>query len=63
MNNIVWLLEFIKQLSKTGYTGKIEINFQFGGVTNVNTCESIKPPKQYNDSNKSTQIVQQMQNS
>lgn len=44
MNNIVWLLEFIKQLSKTGYTGSIEVNFNKGGVTTVNTREVIRPP-------------------
>lgn len=47
MNNIVWLLEFIKQLSRSGFTGKIEINMFKGSCANVNVCESFKPPDEF----------------
>ncbi len=42
---IDWVYKLIKKLSEEGYTGKIEINFFQGGVSNVNKFESIKAPK------------------
>lgn len=38
-----WIIELIETLCSSGYTGKIEINFFKGGITNVNKFESIKP--------------------
>lgn len=38
-----WAIGTINNLSKSGYTGKIEINFFQGGVANVNFSQSIKP--------------------
>lgn len=46
MKNIIWVLELIKELSRSGYTGKVEINFQFGGISNVNKFESLKAPQE-----------------
>jgi len=41
----LWLINFIKELVHSEYTGKIEINFFKGGITNINKFESIKPLK------------------
>lgn len=38
-----WSYKTIQDLSKMGYTGKIEFNFNQGGITNINLSQSIKP--------------------
>jgi len=38
-----WVIDLIRQLVKSKFTGSIQINFQFGGITNVNKSESLKP--------------------
>ena len=40
-----WAINFLKDLLKTipEFTGRIEINFFKGGVSNINRLESIKP--------------------
>ncbi len=45
MKNFEWTIKLIQELAESQYTGKIEINFFKGGITNVNRFESIKPPK------------------
>lgn len=40
---LAWAITTITNLSQVGYTGKIEINFANGGVTNLNFNQSIKP--------------------
>jgi hypothetical protein len=44
----LWIVEFIYTLIRQGYTGKVEINFFSGGISNVNKFESFKPPKDEN---------------
>lgn len=41
-----WAIQIIRDLVAQKYSGKIEINFQFGGITNINKFESLKPPKE-----------------
>lgn len=41
-----WVFDLIKELARNKYTGKIEINFFQGGISNINKFESIKPPKE-----------------
>ena len=43
MDKISWVFDLLTKLVVEEYTGKIEINFFKGGVTNVNKFESIKP--------------------
>jgi len=43
MKDIEWVIDMIKKLSGEGYTGKVEVNFFEGGVSNINKTESIKP--------------------
>ena len=43
MKNLEWAIKLIRELAKNRYTGKIEINFQFGGISNINKFESLKP--------------------
>lgn len=38
-----WLVEKIKNAVEAKFTGKIEINFFKGGITNVVVSESFKP--------------------
>lgn len=38
-----WIITTLTSVSQVGYTGKIEINFNQGGVTGVNFSQSIKP--------------------
>lgn len=45
MKNLEWLIELIKTLMKSGFTGKIEVNFFKGGIANANKLESIRPPQ------------------
>lgn len=40
---LTWTVQTIVNLSQSGYTGKIELNFFQGGVTGVNFSQSIKP--------------------
>jgi hypothetical protein len=40
-----WAIEMIKGLVSGGFTGRIEINFYCGGITNINKIESFQPPK------------------
>lgn len=42
---IDWLVNLIKNKINSGFCGSIRINMSFGGITNVNIEESIKPPK------------------
>ena len=41
--SIEWTVATLNSLSQMGYTGKIEINFNLGGVTGVNLSQSLKP--------------------
>lgn len=43
-----WIISLIKDLMDKKFTGNIQINFQFGGITNINKVESIKPPSSKN---------------
>lgn len=38
-----WLVSTLTSLSNVGYTGKIELNFNQGGLTGINFNQSIKP--------------------
>jgi hypothetical protein len=40
-----WVIDTIKRMCAEGFTGRIEINFYCGGITNINKIESIVPPK------------------
>lgn len=46
MKNLEWAIKMIQELAESRYTGKVEINFQFGGISNINKFESIKPLKE-----------------
>ena len=43
MKDIDWVVNLIRELASGGYTGKLEVNFFKGGVSNINKTESIKP--------------------
>lgn len=43
MEPVDWAITTITSLSQVGYTGKIEFNFNQGGITGVNFSQSIKP--------------------
>jgi hypothetical protein len=43
---LVWILDVLTRLVNDGYTGKIEINFFKGGISNINKFESIKVPQE-----------------
>ena len=43
MKNLEWAIKLIRDLAKRFYTGKVEINFYLGGITNINKVESVKP--------------------
>lgn len=44
MKDIAWVIQLIQKLVADKYTGKIELNFYSGGISNVNKFESIKAP-------------------
>jgi len=46
-----WIVKILKELVARKFTGNIQINFQFGGISNVNILESIKPPKDEESNN------------
>lgn len=41
--SLEWTIAQLTSLSEMGYTGKIELNFNLGGITNVNMNQSLKP--------------------
>lgn len=41
-----WVIEVIRGLCGGGFTGRVEINFYCGGITNINKIESMQPPKE-----------------
>jgi len=45
MTDNQWVFEFLNKLMKERFTGNVQINFQFGGISNLNKNESIKPPE------------------
>ena len=46
-----WMKSVLDELVGKDFTGRLEINFFRGGVSNVNVLESFKPPE-----NNSTEI-------
>jgi len=44
---LLWTIDFIKKLlyDKPEYTGRLELNFFKGSVSNINRLESIQLPK------------------
>lgn len=38
-----WLIDIINKIYSERFTGKIEINFFSGSITNINKTESLKP--------------------
>lgn len=40
----MWIVSVISKLMDSGFTGKIEINFYKGGVSNINRLECMKLP-------------------
>lgn len=44
MKDIEWVIKLIYKLAAEKYTGKLELNFYAGGVSNVNKFESMKAP-------------------
>jgi hypothetical protein len=46
VNKIAWVIQLLIKLAEEGYTGKVEVNFYSGGVSNVNKFESISKPKE-----------------
>ncbi len=41
--SLEWTIATLTSLSQMGYTGKININFNAGGVTGVNLDQNLKP--------------------
>lgn len=41
--SLQWAIETLSNLSTMGYSGKIELNFNLGGITGVNLSQSLKP--------------------
>lgn len=41
---IAWAKNILDELANKSFTGKIEINFFSGGISNINKFESMKPP-------------------
>lgn len=41
--SLEWTIATLTNLSNMGYTGKIDINFNGGGITGVNLSQSLKP--------------------
>lgn len=41
--SVEWAIMTLNSLSKMGYTGKIELNFNLGGVTAVNLGQKLEP--------------------
>jgi len=48
---LLWTIDFIKKLlyDKPEYTGRLELNFFKGSVSNINRLESIQLPKKLED--------------
>ena len=44
-NNISWVLDLIRYSAREKFSGNIQVNFQFGGVTNLSKTQTFKPPK------------------
>ncbi len=42
MNQLEWVYNLIKELVSKKFTGDIRINFNSGGITNINKSESLK---------------------
>ena len=40
---MTWLINFLNIAISDKFTGSIQINFSFGGITNVTKTESFKP--------------------
>lgn len=43
LHNAQWLINILNQAFKDRFTGSIQINFSFGGITNLTKTESFKP--------------------
>lgn len=41
--SLEWTIENLRSLSNIGYTGKIELNSNLGGITNLKLTQDIKP--------------------
>lgn len=41
--SIEWTIATLNSLSQIGYTGKLELNFNLGGITALNMSQSLKP--------------------
>jgi hypothetical protein len=43
LKNAQWLIDILNQAYKDKFNGSVQINFSFGGITNIIKTESIKP--------------------
>jgi hypothetical protein len=39
---MAWLMDILNKAIRKRFSGQIEINFQMGGITNVNIKQSLK---------------------
>lgn len=41
--SVEWMIATVNSLHQMGYTGKVELNFNLGGITGVRLEQNLKP--------------------